>query len=77
MYSLLSLPTSITILLLLTCHGVYVNTMNMGYKSWYKNIWINGEYNRHTGNTTENSGVAAEAAELRGWVVLVAFHSSF
>ena len=34
---------------------------------------IRGEYNRHPGNTTENSGVAAEAAELKGgWVALVA-----
>ena len=51
--------------------------MIVGYKSWYKYMHgIIGEYNRHTGNTTENSGVAAEAAELRDWMVLVAFHSS-
>ena len=28
---------------------------------------INGDYNRHAGNTTENSGVADEAVELGAW----------
>ena len=34
---------------------------------------ISSEYNKHSGNTTENSGVAAEAAEIKdGRVALVA-----
>ena len=37
----------------------------------FTEMW--SEYNKHSGNTTEISGVGAEAAELKGvWVVLVA-----
>ena len=38
---------------------------------------INGDYNRHTGNTTENSGVAAEAAELGAQYCLLLFTVPF
>ena len=78
MYSLLGLPTSIVISLLLTSHGVYKYVMNMGYKSWYK------YFVDLTVTTTNILEIPLRALGLllrllSLWVVevLVASHSSF
>ena len=65
MYSLVGLPTSIVILLLQ--QGRELQELVTVYCE------IKGEYNKHPGNTTELSGVAAHLLSSKGgWVALVA-----
>ena len=65
MYSLVGLPTSIVILLLQ--QGRELQELVTIYCE------IKGEYNKHPGNTTELSGVAAHLLSSKGgWVALVA-----
>ena len=68
MYSLMDLPNSIVILLLWNLKWFTWIQGRKSYKRWQESVTVScgfsTEYNKHTGNTTEISRVAAEAVEL-------------